>query len=451
MKLLRILLILIFVIAGMGFSHNPAQAGAFTYTSSINVQNLEDLEATITIHFYNQDGTENIDPVSDTVDPLGSKVYFPIPANAGFNGSVVIESTTLIGAVSNIHGNNFAANASYVSSNNGSTTVLVPLLMKANSGYNTWFNVQNAGESDANVQVSYSDGTSATGTIKRGAAKTFDQASESSHPKVFSAIVTSTNSQPLAVTVVEESTKIMFAYNGFGAGSTNPVMPLINSNNSGYQTGVQIQNSGGSDTDVIVTYTPSLSGTACTETQTIPAGKSKTFALYSFAGAPLDGMTTTCVGGARFIGSAKVTGNSNSQLLVAEVNQFKGTLNGGAYDGFDVSAATGKLVLPLIMNANSGYWTSINLMNVGNSTATVTCTFTPYGAVPLPTLTKSLQPNEGISWLQNTSDEFGTTKYIGSATCTAPGTNIVAIVNELGASAAADQLLVYEGVNIDIP
>jgi ABC-type sulfate transport system permease component len=100
------------------------------------------------------------------------------------------------------------------------------------------------------------------------------------------------------------------------------------------------------------------------------------------------------------------------------------------------------------MNANSGYWTSINLMNVGASSGTVTCTFTPYGAVLLPTLTKTLAPGEGISWLQAAVDEFGSTKYIGSATCSAPGTQIVAIVNELGASSTADQLLVYEGINM---
>ena len=177
MKSLRLLLVLAFVFVGLGFSHNVAQAGAFTYTSSINLQNLENTTASITIHFYNQDGTENVSPVTDTIGPLGSKVYFPIPASTGFNGSVVIESSTQIGSVSNIHGNNFAANASYVGSNTGSTTVLIPLLMKGNSGYNTWFNVQNTGSADANVQVAYSDGTSATGTIKPGAAKTFDQSS----------------------------------------------------------------------------------------------------------------------------------------------------------------------------------------------------------------------------------------------------------------------------------
>jgi len=449
MKSLRFMLILFLVVAGLGISHSPAKAGAFTYTSSINVQNLENATATITLHFYNQDGTENVTPVEDTIGPLGSKVYFPIPANTGFNGSVVIESTTQIASVSNIHGNNYAANASYVSSSQGYTKILIPLLMKGNSGYNTWFNVQNAGNGDAFVKVTYSDGTSVTpaSPIKLGAAMTFDQAAEASHPKVFSAIVESTNGQLLAATVVEESTKIMFAYNGFGTTANNPVMPLVNSNNAGYQTGIQIQNSGTLSTDVVVTYKPSLFGSTCTETQTIPAGQSKTYALYPFAGVPLPGMTTTCVGGTKFVGSAKVTTNSASQPLVAEVNQFKGTLNGGAYDGFDPTTASANVVLPLIMNANSGYWTSINLMNVGGATATVTCTFTAYGSVPLPTLTKTLAPDEGISFLQAAGDEFGATKYIGSATCSAPGTQIVAIVNELGASTVADQLLVYEGIN----
>ncbi len=454
MKSLRLLLILIIVVAAVGFTQNSARAGAFTYTSSINLQNLENADANITLHFYNQDGTENITPVQDTIGPLASKVYFPIPANTGFNGSVVIESSTQVASVSNISGNNYAANAAYVSSNQGFTKVLVPTLMKGNSGYNSWFNVQNAGTGDATISITFSDGTSITpaSSIALGAAKTFDQATDGlAHPKVFSAIVESTNAQPLAVTVVVESTKIMTAYNGFGTTSKTPVIPLVNANNAGYQTGVQIQNSGTLPTDVTVTYTPSLAGTACTETQTIPNGQSKTFALYPFAGTPLPGMTTNCAGGVRFVGSAKVTTNSANQDLVAQINQFKGTLNGEAYDGFDPASATSNVVLPLIMNANSGYWTSINLMNVGAASATVTCTFTPYGAVTLPTLSTTLDPDEGISWLQNAGNQFGTTKYIGSATCTAPGTEIVAIVNELGASTTADQLLVYEGINVSVP
>jgi hypothetical protein len=224
-------------------------------------------------------------------------------------------------------------------------------------------------------------------------------------------------------------------------------MPLVNTNNSGYITGINIQNSGGTDTSVTITYTPSAAGTACTETQTVPAGKSGTFALYAFAGAPLPGMTTNCVAGGKFIGSAKVTANSAAQGLTAVVNQLKPGVNGEAYGAFNAVDATGTVVLPLIMNANSGYWTSISIMNVGAVATTVTCHFTAYGSVVLPTPTTTLDPNEGVSFLQAAGDEFGSTKYIGSATCVAPGGQIVAVVNELGASSTNDQLLVYEGFN----
>jgi len=448
MKYVRFLLIFAIVLAALGLYQQPAKAGAFTYTSSINLQNLSNSVAHITVHFYLQDGTEDpLSPVVTTIDALGSKVFFPIPTSAGFSGSVVIESDVQIASISNILGNSGVAAASYVGSSNGGSPVLLPLLMKGNSGYNTWFNVQNAGGGDATVTVTYSDGVTASGTIKPGASKTFDQTLEAHTVKVFSAKVES--NQPIAATVIEENTGIMFAYSGFISTSTNPVIPLVNANNAGYVTGISIQNSGGVDTSVTVSYTPSGpgAGTACTETQTIPDGESKVFALLAFAGAP--GTTTNCVANAKFVGSGKVTANSTGQPLTAIVNQLKIGVNGEAYGAFDASVATGTVVLPLIMNANGGYWTSINLMNVGAAETTVTCTFTPFPGVTLPVPVRTLAPNAGVSLLQAAGDEFGpTTKYVGSATCTAPGGQIIAVVNEVGPSSTADQLLVYEGFNI---
>jgi hypothetical protein len=220
---------------------------------------------------------------------------------------------------------------------------------------------------------------------------------------------------------------------------------LVNSNNSGYQTGITMQNGGGSATTVTLSYTPSGpgNGTACTETIPIPAGKSVTFAYSSFQGLPQAGMTTTCIAGQKFVGSAKVTANTTSQDLVAIVNQLKSGVNGEAYGSFDAAAATGEVVLPLIMNANGGYFTSINLQNVGGSSTTVTCTFTGSSV----TASKTLAAGEGVSFLQPA--QFGSTKYVGSATCTASSSGkIVAVVNELGASSSADQLLVYEGISM---
>jgi hypothetical protein len=245
MKLTRVILILGILAVAIGFSSQPAYAGAFTYTSGFQVQNLDATSATIQIFFYDQQGNQPAGtPVNDSIGSLGSKTYFPLPSQvpSGFNGSVVISSTTQVAAVSNVHGDNFNANASYVAFNNGSTNVQIPLLMKGNSGFNTWFNVQNTGGVDALVTVDYSDGTQVSKTVKPFASQTFDQALENHTLKVFSAKVTSP--QPVAVSVIEENNVMMFAYNGFLTSSTNPVIPLVNANNSGFTTGIQIQNAG---------------------------------------------------------------------------------------------------------------------------------------------------------------------------------------------------------------
>jgi hypothetical protein len=434
MKIFRSILILAIVLAAFSLG-GKAQAGAFTYTAGFQVQNLEASAAAVTLTYYNQDGTQNVAPVNDTIPASGSKTYFPVHANTGFNGSVVVSSDKQVASVVNILGNGGAAAASYVGSSTGSTTVLLPLLMQKNGTYNTWFNVQNTGSADASVTVAYSDGTNVGPfTIKAGASRTFDQATETHTAKVFSAVVTS--SQPVVAAVIEESTTVMFAYSGFGAGVTNPVMPLINANNGGYITGVQLQNAGTTDTTVTISYTPSVAGTACTETQTVAAGKSNTFALGAFD----SGANSTCIAKGKFVGSAQVTANSASQPLVAIVNQLKGAQNGEAYGSFSPAAAKSTTLLPLIMDRNGGYLTGFNVMNVGSAAATVTCTFTN----STYQVTATLAPGAALNDIQGGKIAD---KYVGSATCTGgAGSQIVAVVNELGPSGTADQLLVYEGV-----
>lgn len=438
MKSIRLLIVFGLLTVALAATAGPASAFAFSYTAGFQVQNLTGTDANVSITYYNQDGSIATS-ASDTIPGSGSKTYFPVHPASGFNGSVVLSSDQQVAAVTNVLGDSGAAAASYVASSGGSASVSLPLLMKNNAGFNTWYNVQNTGSSDASVTVNYSDGASKSATIGPGAAFTFDQSTETHSAAVFSATITS--DQPVAATVMEESSSIMFAYSGFGAGSTDPVMPLINANNAGYLTGAQIQNIGASSTDVTVSYTPSADGTACTETQTIPAGESKTFTLGVFAGAPPGGTTTDCVGGERFIGSAQVTGNSASQDLVAIVNQLLPGVNGEAYGGFDPGAANQTVVLPLIMDRNAGYFTGFNVMNVGSSSTTVNCTFTGTSY----TVGGTLAVGEALTDLQNGKIANG---YVGSATCTASssGDKIVAVVNQLGPSGSADQLLVYEGI-----
>jgi hypothetical protein len=413
-----------------------ASAGAFTYTSGIQVQNLSGTVANVSVAYINKDGSVD-NTVAGTVPANGSVTYFPIGASDGFDGSVVISADQPVAAISNVLGNGSAAAASYVGASAGGSPVNIPLLMKDNSGYNTWFNVQNTGGSAATVNVAYSDGTSAGPvTIQPGAAYTFDQTAETHAVKVFSGVVTS--DQPVAVSVIEESSTIMFAYSGFVGGSPNPVLPLINANNSGWVTGVQIQNTGATSTNVTVSYTPAPGlGTACTETQTIAAESSATFALAAFG----NGANSTCAAGVRFVGSAKVTANSAGHDLNVIVNQL-GPGKGEAYGGFDVAAASDTVVMPLIMDRNGGFFTGFNIQNVGSDSTDVDCTFTNSSY----TVSATLAAGAALNDLQGDKIAAG---YVGSATCVASGGTdnlIVGVVNEL-ASSTSDLFLVYEGIN----
>ena len=455
MKAFRILTGLFVLVALLGMGVHSAQAAfPFTYTSGFQVQNIDpNNDASVTINFYDVAGAQPVgSTISDTITKGSSKTYFPLTGlPSGFQGSVVVSSSTKVASVVNILGTGTAGNAagaSYVGAMAGGTPITIPLLMQGNNGFNTWFSVQNTGGAATDVMVTYSDGLTASKTaLAPGAAVIFDQSTEAHAEKVFSGSVASPTSVPLAVAVVEEDTKTMFAYSGFTAGSTNVVIPLINSNNSGFLTGTQVMNTGASDTDVTITYTPSTTGTVCTEKQTVPHDASRTFTFYAFTTGnpqpPEGGMVTDCAGGVKFIGSAQVTANSAAMPLVAITNQLNPGINGEANNDFDPTTGTAQVVLPLIMDRNSGYFTGFSVVNVGAAAVDINCTFT---GTTFTVSQTGVDPFTALTAIQNGVID---NKYVGSASCAATGTGskLVAVVNELNL-AAGDNLFVYEGISV---
>lgn len=441
MKFVRVILTLALAISAFGVFQGTAEAQNFSYTSGVQVQNLTGTTANIVLTFYDTaTGNQSGSATNDTIAGNSSKTYFAttLPVGTGFSGSLVVSSDQPVAAISNILGNNGVASASYVGTSSGSTTLLLPLLMKNNAGNDTWFNIQNTGTSDATVNVAYSSGTNVGPiVIKPGAAKSYFQKNESHSLTVFSAIVTS--NQPVAATVIQESASVMYAYTGLPSGSTAPVMPLINTNNGGTVTGVQIQNAGSSATNVTVTYTPSLFGTTCTETQSLAAGQSKTFTLAAF----INGANSNCVAGQRFVGTAKVTTNSANQPLTVIVNQLRLTAPqyAEAYSGFDSTAATSTVVFPLMVQRSFDF-SGFSIMNVGATSTNVSCTFSNT-AFTVPST--SLGANQAITILLTSA--IGT-NYVGSGTCTASGGGkIVGVANQLGKNLTGDDFKVYEGLS----
>jgi len=437
-------LLFIFVLITALFAIVPsASAVLTTYTSGFQVQNLEGDTANVTLYFYRQNGTQPPGtPISDTIAANDSKNYYPLTVETGFNGSVVVASDNQVAAITNVLSTDMRARGSYTASSSGSTSVFIPLLMKFNGLLSTWFNVQNTGGSAATITATYTSGPPVTSPlVQPGASYTFDQTTETHPSPIFAGTVTC--AQPVAVTVIEEKPNVLFAYSGFTTGSTSvlPVMPLINANNGLWKTGLMIYNTGGTATNVTVSYTPADppvgAGTACQETQTIPAGLSGNFALYAFA----TGANSNCVALAKFVGSAKVTTNSAGHQLAAIVNQTTPS-RGGTYNAFNAASATAKVVFPLIMDRNNGWSTGINVMNVGAVVTTITCHFTAACSGYAPT--KELQPGESFSDIQTNKCVNG---YVGAGYCTSTGSvPIVGIVNENKAG-TYDNALTFEAVN----
>lgn len=456
------ILAIIFVFAlALGVVTTPAQAATpVGYESSIQVRNLTEQPGTIMLTFYDLDGLTVGTPLSDDIDANETKSYYQstMPVTSGFNGSVVISSDVNIAAMSNLVGLDSAdariSYAAYSGFDSGSMSVYLPTLFKDNYGYNTHFYVQNTGSVDTTIDIEYSDGTTdSLDAIAPGQSAVVKQKDETHSVKVFSGTLTSATA-PIAVTVVEEG-PTLFSYTGFGAGSVDPLMPLINQNNYGYFTGVQIMNTGTADSVVTVEYTPSLAGTACTETRTIAAGSSKTFSQFVFYVAQSETgdseFETTCTMGETFIGSGKVVANTASVPLVAVVNQLQPTaVKGGAYVGFDPAQGGAKIVYPLIMDRNYGYFTSHSIVNVGTTEIAIgdlSCLFT--GTDKTGPVSKTIDNTAAIpadgSWTLNHQNLLGD-GFVGGATCTGPtGALLVGTSNQLGTAVGMDTLLVSEG------
>ena len=455
MKRMRVLMSAVLVVVLLLPTMVSAQGSGITWNSGFQVQNLEDAVANINIMYYNQDGTEAIaGGVNDTIPALGSKTYATIHEGVGetFNGSVVISSNTRVVAIANLLASGAVTAASSTNSfSAGAMRVNLPLIMRGNYGFDTWFNVQNTGASSTTVTVTYSPGgTTESATIPAGAAETFDQGTNSALGSTFvgSAVVTS-DSQAIVATVQQvgsdESFMVLMGYNGFVAGSTIVNLPLVMALNYGYYTGIQCQNGGTGSTTITVDYGPNTAGALAPtdDSATVAAGASETFLQ-------LGGKWTDI-----YVGSATVT-SSPAEPLMCIVNQVMAGAApadpdfGTAYEGFDPTAATSRASAPLIMAKVYDYYTGVQVQNVsGADPCNVTLTYSANTAGTFEPTPESASIAAGASYtflqLESVSPQW-TDTYVGSATITGDGCSVVAIVNQI-LPGGSDQFFTYNAFN----
>ncbi len=434
-----------------------AVAGPSSYATGFSVANLDPSNpAAIVITYYNQDGTTNVNPVSDTIPAGGVNSYFPIHSTAGFDGSAVISSDREVAAIVNVLGDNGTfGGADYGGFSGGSTTSYIPQVLRNFFGISTWFNVQNTGTEDAVVTVTYSGSPTPTctetKTIKPGAAKRFDQSTSTCLSDNFigaATVTTGSATQEIVSAVVQYNDVSLLSYSGFtNAGSDSVVIPFVSHQWYGSRTAVQIQNTGNVNTNVTVTYSPSTGfpGTTCSETKLVPAGGSTNFgdiALFESASTPCGPMSGTNQSNYGFVGSAKVTGNTASQNLVAIVNTVTtGTPYAATYNAFSPDAGTNKVAFPQIMDRYFDIFTGFSVANVGNNATSISCTFSNSSVTASQ---NNVAPGAAFTHVE--LNAIGNA-YLGAATCTATGgdAKIVGIVSQLGGQ--GDKLLYYEGFN----
>lgn len=425
--------------------------GTNTYATGFQIVNLSSTEANATITFYAEGGTTAA-TFNTTIPANGNRTFSNLATDIadlpdGFAGGAVVSSDQEVAALVNvIRDGDFGVGASYSGVSEGATTVTLPLLFRDFFGFNTAYNVQNVSTSVANVTINYSNGATESAAIQPGASARFDQTNNADIPTDFSGSATITSDQPVAAAVVQNGSTVL-SYNGFTSTSTAPVLPLINANNFEFFTGISMQNSGTESTDVTVSYTPSTDGTACTETQTIPSGETRFFALYSIAEGTGDSptpITSDCARGETLVGSAQVTANSASQPLTAIVNQQNNvTAKGGSYSGFDASEATDTIIFAIIQDRFFNYFTGYSIVNVGDVATAIECV---YSDTDVTQGVESLAPGETFTINQQ---NVIADAYNGSGVCTASasGAQIIGILNQVNAGAPGDAFFVSNGIN----
>lgn len=295
------------VLSGPGIYDNY-----YDYYSTVAAQNASDTANDITIEIY--------EPTNPT--PVYSETASDVPAY-GFvtfeqegldeladdtTYSARLSGTGDIASVVNIYGRgpNDDQLYSYNLFSEGSTEAYAPVIMNDFYGYNTALVIQNLGLSEANVTITYGDGTVKTTTIAPGAADSRYTPAEGLATGLLTGAKVESD-QPV-ILLVNESTAMNRAasYSGFASGSETVRAPIVLKRYYDYNSSVTCQNLGTADTVMSIAY----SGVAGTTES--PAIEPDGIHMFYQRIDPLlsDG----------FIGSATVTAD---QPIVCIVNQDK--------------------------------------------------------------------------------------------------------------------------------
>jgi len=276
------------------------------YYSNVVVQNASNTSVNVTLKIYQ--GATLVDSETKTV-PANAPVVFDQKNRAVLPDGIyagVVEATGPVAAMVNIW-NNAGEQYAYNGFTSGSSVVYAPVLMKFYHGFRTALTVQNMGDTEVTVRVTYSNGATNTKTIPAKASQLFYTPNEPGLPNGWlgsAKVEIISGTGPIVGLVNESDDKRRAAsYTCFASGSTASFAPIVLKRYHGYSSSITCQNIGTESTNITVTYS---NGVVETRNDVAPNG---TALFYQPNNASLpDG----------FNGSATITA---AQPIVCIINQ----------------------------------------------------------------------------------------------------------------------------------
>lgn len=408
-----------------------AQLGQ-TDVSSFTVQNVDSVDAIVTIHFYNDAGEDFTPTVLNagqpnpfTLTPGSSwEVYVPaIPAAQLPSGrySVMIESSARVATIANLLGQGSRYfNGSYAGFSSSAPTFYLPGVVFNYYGWYSLISAQNVSDVPINITLTITcSNIAATGTLTATNVQPFASKHFVLKETTPSGFTTSTKCNGSAVVtgtgniVVTDNQSVPSggntqSYSGVSAGSPTVFIPALYQSYYGWFSSLNIQKLGAGNTTVTVTYSDVGSST-CNLTDAAPACLLIMTSVHPAASKPF-AATITNSGGLELMVIANAANNKQAQ-----------TYNG-------VEAGSLSVGVPSVMKLYYNWNTSFTCQNVGAIATTLNIKYSGYDANAYNT--PSLAPGATIEKF-TPNESFLPNNYRGAATVTANagGAEIACIVN----------------------
>lgn len=463
-----------------------AQGGdGVTHNTSWTFQNLGSADASVHVDLYGTDGLKKAedDITVEKSAAFWAPNYAPLDPVGTFNGAIVASSSEPLAATVNQVAQNTTSgrtgNATYGGFNDDSVapTMYAPVVMKGYSGlFWTELSIQStatSGSVDVDVHYYGADGTEVTGsprtyTVHPGSPTRVAQGDESilSSNWIGSAkVVAQDGTTKLALVVNEFDGRTnhmydqFYSYEGIASGATRVVVPnvFINGYGGGFSASVAVQNLG--DIPAQVTWklydtTPGNPNpnTVCHQfSEQLDVAKSVYFPFESYAQTLKDCYNN---GDDEWIGTL-ILESTNSQPLVAVVNQLNGTYHGASFRGLTEGGT--ELFFPMaFVNAFGFADTSFAIVDMSGTSGAVNVTVEYIADTSTSGCSDCLDWSTTYSF-ENNDNQYQPShlpasvmsngSYIGAIkiTVNTAGKTINGVMNELMGGASQDNFTSFNG------